>query len=103
MTRTPAKSAIVTGASRGISRAIAKRLSREGFSVVVNYTGSVSEAKEATVEIQAAGGQAVAVQADVSDAADVERLFKQTVDTYGRDRHRGEQRRDHAAAADRFG
>jgi len=42
MTPTPAKSAVVTGASRGIGRAIAKRLSRDGFSVIVNYTGSVA-------------------------------------------------------------
>ena len=84
MTPTPTKSAIVTGASRGIGRAIAKRLARDGFAVIVNCTGSVAEAEGAVAEIQTAGGQATAVRADVSNATDVERLFKQTRDTYGR-------------------
>jgi len=78
------KSAIITGASRGIGRAIARRLARDGFSVVVNYTGSVADAEGAVAEIQAATGQAIAAQADVTNATDVDRLFKQTLHTYGR-------------------
>jgi 3-oxoacyl-[acyl-carrier protein] reductase len=83
-TRAPSRTAIVTGASRGIGRAIATRLARDGFSVVVNGVGDAARADEVVAEIRAARGQATAVQADVSVAADVERLFKQAVDTYGR-------------------
>jgi 3-oxoacyl-[acyl-carrier protein] reductase len=75
--------AIVTGASRGIGRAVAKRLAHDGFAVVVNYSGNAAKAQEAVDEIKAAGGQAIAVQADVAVATDVERLFKQTLDTFG--------------------
>jgi 3-oxoacyl-[acyl-carrier protein] reductase len=74
---------IVTGASRGIGRAVAIRLARDGFAVVVNYSGNVSKARDAVDEIKAAGGQAIAVQADIAVAADVERLFKQTLETFG--------------------
>ena len=79
------KSVIVTGASRGIGRAVAIRLARDGFGVVVNYAGNAIKAEEVVAEIKAAavGGQAIAAQADVADAADVERLFKQAVDTFG--------------------
>lgn len=72
------KTAIVTGASRGISRAIAKRLARDGFAVVVNYANNRTQAEEVVAEIAAAGGQAVAVQADISNPVDVERLFVET-------------------------
>jgi 3-oxoacyl-[acyl-carrier protein] reductase len=75
--------AMVTGASRGIGRAVAIRLARDGFAVAVNYSGNVSKAQEAVGEIKAAGGQAIAVQADIGVAADVERLFKQTLETFG--------------------
>src|SRR5918999_3196733 len=78
------KSAIVTGASRGIGRAVATRLARDGFAVTVNYAGNATKAEEVVAEIKAAaGGQAIAVQADVANAADVERLFKEAVDTFG--------------------
>jgi 3-oxoacyl-[acyl-carrier protein] reductase len=85
MTRTSIekKSAIVTGASRGIGRAVARRLARDGFAVVVNYAGNATKAEEVVVEIESAGGQAIAVQADVANAADVERLFNETIDTFG--------------------
>jgi 3-oxoacyl-[acyl-carrier protein] reductase len=77
------KSVIVTGASRGIGRAVARRLARDGFAVAVNYAGNATKAEEVVAEIKAAGGQAIAVQADVANAADVERLFKAALDTFG--------------------
>jgi 3-oxoacyl-[acyl-carrier protein] reductase len=77
------KSVIVTGASRGIGRAVATRLARDGFAVAVNYAGNAAKAEEVVAEIKAtAGGQAIAVQADVANAADVERLFKEALDTF---------------------
>jgi 3-oxoacyl-[acyl-carrier protein] reductase len=78
------KSAIVTGASGGIGRAVAERLGRDGFAVVVNYAGNSAKAQEVVAAIKAADGQAIAVKADVADAADVERLFKETIDTFDR-------------------
>src|SRR6202158_6426695 len=84
MASTQTRSAIVTGASRGIGSVVAKRLARDGFAIVVNYAGNAAKAEEVVAEIKAAGGQAVAVQADVANAADVEQLFKQTLDPYGR-------------------
>lgn len=77
------KVAIVTGASGGIGRAVAMRLARDGFAVVVHYSGNVKKAEEAVAEITDAGGKAIAVQADVASAADVERLFKKALDTFG--------------------
>jgi 3-oxoacyl-[acyl-carrier protein] reductase len=71
-----AQIAIVTGASRGIGAAIARRLSNDGFAVVVNYAASASEADALVAELNAAGGRAIAVKADVSKAADVRRLFE---------------------------
>jgi len=83
MTDTPTKTAIVTGASGGIGRAVAQRLSRDGFSVVVNYAGNAVKAEEAVAEIKAAGGRALAAQGNVAIVADMERLFKKAVDTFG--------------------
>lgn len=67
--------ALVTGASRGIGRAIAERLAQEGFTVIVNYAGNASAADEAVQSIIANGGNAVAIQADVASEDDVSRLF----------------------------
>lgn len=78
------KVALVTGASRGIGRAIALRLARDGAAVVVNYAGSAGAAQAVVSEIESAGGRAVAVQADVSRVADVERLFGATTEHFGR-------------------
>jgi 3-oxoacyl-[acyl-carrier protein] reductase len=75
--------AIITGASGGIGRAVARRLARDGFAVVVNYAGNASQAEGTVAEIVASGGRATAVQADVASAPDVERLFKTTMETFG--------------------
>ncbi|MEL6788308.1 MAG: 3-oxoacyl-[acyl-carrier-protein] reductase [Cyanobacteria bacterium J06607_15] len=78
------KVAIVTGASRGIGKAAALALVTQGAKVVVNYARS-SDAAEATVqEITAAGGEAIAVQADVSQADQVDKLIKTTIEQFGR-------------------
>src|ERR1700756_2212873 len=84
MAGTQTKSAIVTGASGGIGGSIAKRLAEDGFSVVVNYAGTPAPAQAVVADIKAAGGQGIAVQADVAIAADVERLFKESIDAVGR-------------------
>lgn len=75
MNRENARVAIVTGASRGIGRAVALRLAKDGFSVVINYAGNESSAAAVAREIADAGGKACTVQANVSVAADVERLY----------------------------
>lgn len=77
------KVVIVTGASRGIGRAIAERLGKEGAAVVVNYAGSEGAAASVIQSIESAGGKALAVQADISKADDVRRLFEQTLNRFG--------------------
>jgi 3-oxoacyl-[acyl-carrier protein] reductase len=78
-----AKSAIVTGASGGIGRVAAKRLASDGFAVAVHYAGNPAKAETVVTEIKGAGGKAIAVQADVAKPADVETLFKQTLEAFG--------------------
>ncbi len=77
------KVAIVTGASRGIGAAIARRLAADGFTVVVNYAGKAAEAEALVAEIEAAGGTAIPAQADVSDPAAVARLFDAAQAAFG--------------------
>jgi len=84
MSNLPPQSAVVTGASRGIGRAVALRLARDGFAVVVNYSGSREKAAEVVADITGHGGRAVAVQADVADPAGVARLFDQAEQAHGR-------------------
>ncbi len=75
--------ALVTGAGRGIGRAIAISLAGAGAQVIVNYQRNAATAEETVATITAAGGTAQAVQADVSQGAEVERLFQTTLDGYG--------------------
>lgn len=75
--------AIVTGASRGIGAAIAERLGRDGFNVVINYAGSAIEAQALADRIGQAGGHAITSQADVSDTAAVARMFDAANTTFG--------------------
>jgi 3-oxoacyl-[acyl-carrier protein] reductase len=76
--------ALVTGAARGIGRAIALRLAQDGVAVVVNYAGSAQQAQETVGLIEKSGGHAVAVQADVSMVGNVERLFDACFEWFGR-------------------
>ena len=83
MTHGSTKGVIVIGASRRIGRAVATRLARDGFAVTVNFAGHAAKAEEVVAKIKAAGGRAISVQADVSNIADVERLFKESMDAFG--------------------
>ena len=75
--------ALVTGAGRGIGRAIAAELARRGAALALNYNRSASEAEALAGEIRAAGGKAVTFQADVADSAQAQNLIKFTIDTIG--------------------
>jgi 3-oxoacyl-[acyl-carrier protein] reductase len=77
------KTAVVTGASKGIGAGIAKRLAAAGASVVVNYSASKGGAEKTVAEITKAGGKAIAVQADLTKKSDIERLFQETKKAYG--------------------
>ena len=77
------KIAIVTGASRGIGRAIAEMLAAEGATVVVNYQSNAEAAEAVVSAITAAGGRALAVRADVSDTTAAEGLIKAAIDAFG--------------------
>src|SRR5512132_789280 len=83
MSELKGKVAIVTGASKGIGAAIAKGLGAAGTAVVVNYASSREGAERVVAEITGRGGKALAVQGDVSKAADVKRLFAETKRAFG--------------------
>ncbi|MFD1453722.1 SDR family oxidoreductase [Oceanobacillus sojae] len=78
------KVAIVTGSSRGIGRKIAEQLADLGAKVTVNYSSNPDKAEEVVKEIQNKGGKAVAIQADLSQISDIERLFLKTITSFGK-------------------
>ena len=84
MTNPITRAAVVTGGSRGIGRAVCLALAQQGANIVVNYAGSAAAAEETAALCRAKGVEALAVQADVADAAQVEALFTAAVDAFGR-------------------
>ncbi len=78
------KIALVTGASRGIGRAIAERLGRDGAAVAVNYASSSDAARQLVTEIESSGGTAFSIRADVARVTEVTRLFDEAIDHFGK-------------------
>jgi 3-oxoacyl-[acyl-carrier protein] reductase len=77
------KSVLITGASRGIGRAIALYFAKNGAKVAVNYSGSEAKANEVVEEIKASGGTAFAIKADISSSEDVTNMIKSVIDEFG--------------------
>ncbi|MBC7269874.1 MAG: SDR family NAD(P)-dependent oxidoreductase [Streptomyces sp.] len=75
MTDLTGKTALITGSARGIGKAIALRYAKLGANIVLNYSANTANAEQALKEVRDHGGQAIAVKADISKAADVDRLF----------------------------
>ena len=84
MSKLSGRTAVVTGASKGIGAGIAKGLAAEGAAVVVNYASSKDGAEKVVAEIKGKGGKAIAVQGDVSKAADVKKIFAEAHQAFGR-------------------
>ena len=83
MSKLKGKVAVVTGGSRDIGRAISIKLASEGAKIVVNYFDNESDAKETIQLIEQAGGQAIAVYADVTKQADIDTMVAKTVEAFG--------------------
>ena len=83
MSENNGKVAIVTGSSRGIGAAVAERLARESFTVVINYAASAAPAEALAAEIEKSGGRAITAKGDVSDPAAVARMFDAAVAAFG--------------------
>jgi len=83
MTTPSHKIAIVTGGAGGIGAAVCERLARDGFTVVINYAGNAVPAEALAARIEAAGGRAIAAQADIADAAQVARMFASAETAFG--------------------
>jgi 3-oxoacyl-[acyl-carrier protein] reductase len=83
MSTVQSKSAIITGASRGIGAAVAERLAEDSFGIVVNYACGATEAEALVAKVSRAGGRAIAVQADVSDPTAMRRLFDRAEQEFG--------------------
>lgn len=84
MSKLSGRTAVVTGASKGIGAGIAKGLAAEGAAVVVNYASSKDGAEKVVAEIKGKGGKAIAIQGDVSKAADVKKIFAEAHQAFGR-------------------
>lgn len=78
------KVAIITGASRGIGRAIAQKLGRDGAKVVVTYAGNKDKAEEVVSTIEANGSEAIALPTDLSKLDDIRNLFQNTINHFGK-------------------
>ncbi|MEU3983804.1 SDR family NAD(P)-dependent oxidoreductase [Streptomyces sp. NPDC026672] len=83
MTDLTGKTALITGSARGIGKAIALRYAKLGANIVLNYSANAANGEQALKEVRELGGQAIAVQADISKAADVDRLFAAATEQFG--------------------
>lgn len=84
MTDLTGKTAVITGSGRGLGKAIALRYAKLGANVVVNYAHGRTSADETVAEIEKSGAQAIAVQADLTQVADIDRLFTRAAEHFGR-------------------